>query len=163
MPDAWKSLFDHKNHDGIDPIQLALAGMVAHINHDLSYALHSTDRSLGINPDKNSPQYADFEYVNKLLAKTLPEGMRFLNKGILGELADDTSFVGNSLAMLEIEESREIAWAMASTMNEGPSVKGFVYEALQEQVSGLLADLVLFSHPTIPQRRPHPVPRFFGK
>ena len=36
---------------GIDRIQFALAGMNAHINHDLSLALLATDRQMNLEPD----------------------------------------------------------------------------------------------------------------
>jgi hypothetical protein len=39
VPSAWNALFEARYRTGIDRIQFALAGMNAHINHDLALAL----------------------------------------------------------------------------------------------------------------------------
>src|SRR4029078_3519135 len=70
MPRAWQPLFDDRGDGTIAPIQFALAGMNAHINRDLPVALVQTFTTLGIAPSDGSPQHADFETVNKVLAAT---------------------------------------------------------------------------------------------
>ena len=42
MPTAWQPLFERRADPGIEPIQFALAGMNAHINHDLPLAVVAT-------------------------------------------------------------------------------------------------------------------------
>ena len=50
---------------GIEPVQFALAGMNAHINHDLPVAMVSTCAALGTSPE--DPHLADYQKVDQLL------------------------------------------------------------------------------------------------
>ena len=50
VPSAWNALFEARYRTGIDRIQFALAGMNAHINHDLALALLATDAELNVVP-----------------------------------------------------------------------------------------------------------------
>ncbi len=68
MPHAWTPLLEARSSRGIAPLQFAFAGMNAHINRDLPVALVSTCRELGVTLEEGSPQHADFERVNDLLA-----------------------------------------------------------------------------------------------
>ena len=49
---AWAPLFEARGRTGIAPIQFALAGMNAHINHDLPIALVKTFEALGSSPSR---------------------------------------------------------------------------------------------------------------
>src|SRR5271170_6315772 len=64
---SWDSLFEARNTAGIDRIQFALAGMNAHINHDLALALLQTDGELHLTPALQSPEHDDYQRVNVLL------------------------------------------------------------------------------------------------
>ena len=66
LASSWEALFEARHQPGIDRIQFALAGMNAHINHDLSLALIQTNQDLGIHPALTSPEHGDFERVNSL-------------------------------------------------------------------------------------------------
>jgi len=68
-PSAWVPLFDRRSRRGIAPLQFALAGMNAHINRDLPVALVATCRELGLDLGESSPEHADFERVDALLAQ----------------------------------------------------------------------------------------------
>ncbi len=60
VPLAWRPLAQRRAMAGIEPIQFALAGMNAHINHDLPVAVVSTCAALGTAPDEGS-HLADFQ------------------------------------------------------------------------------------------------------
>jgi hypothetical protein len=60
IPSSWSAMFEARFRTGVDRIQFALAGMNAHINHDLALALLTTDAELGIVPALNGPEHADF-------------------------------------------------------------------------------------------------------
>ena len=94
VPSSWKALFEARFRPGIERIQFALAGMNAHINHDLALALLQTDAELNLTPGKTSPEYDDFERVNGILEAVLPQALQFLASGILGELAQDSGKIG---------------------------------------------------------------------
>jgi hypothetical protein len=68
-PSAWVPLFAERSRRGIAPLQFALAGMNAHINRDLPVALMTTCQELGLELVERSPQHADFERVDALLAQ----------------------------------------------------------------------------------------------
>ena len=52
VPLAWRPLADQRAVAGIEPVQFALAGMNAHINHDLPVAMVSTCAALGTAPER---------------------------------------------------------------------------------------------------------------
>jgi hypothetical protein len=54
---SWDALFEARNRAGVDRIQFALAGMNAHINHDLALALLRTDDDRHLTPGLESPQH----------------------------------------------------------------------------------------------------------
>jgi len=65
-PACWRPLLRLRLHPGIRPVQFALAGMNAHIEHDLPLAVVDTCRQLGCAPAELS---ADFHRVNDVLAE----------------------------------------------------------------------------------------------
>ncbi len=140
---SWKALFEARFRPGIDRIQFALAGMNAHINHDLALALLRTDDDLHRVPDKTSPEHADFETVNGQLEATLPQALQFLATGVLGELAQDTGKIGKLLAIWSVREARDLAWDFADHLR---SLTGIVYDsalAAQDQLTGALGRSLL--------------------
>jgi hypothetical protein len=97
VPRAWMALFESRNNPNIERVQFALAGINAHINHDLPLALVQTGKGLHIPPDRNSPEYSDFDNVNSLLSEVMPGTLKVLGTGIIGELAQDTGTIGRYL------------------------------------------------------------------
>jgi hypothetical protein len=104
-PSSWIALFEARNRPNVDRIQFALAGMNAHINHDLALVLLQTDNDLHLSPSLNSPEHDDYEHVNGLLEAELPAALTFLATGILGELAQDTGKIGRLLAGWNVRKS----------------------------------------------------------
>ena len=51
------------------PIQFALAGMNAHISHDLAFAVVATCREIGVVPVDESAEHLDFSRTNAVLAE----------------------------------------------------------------------------------------------
>ncbi len=70
---AWSAFFEARFRPGIDRIQFALAGVNAHINHDLALALLATDAELNVVPGPASLEHADYEAVNGLLDSAAAE------------------------------------------------------------------------------------------
>ena len=66
VPLAWRPLAERRAVAGIEPIQFALAGMNAHINHDLPLAMVDTCAALATAPD-DDPHLADYQKVDQLL------------------------------------------------------------------------------------------------
>ena len=99
IPSSWQALFEARDREDIDRIQFALAGMNAHINHDLSLALLQIDDELHKGFSENTPQHQDYEHVNDLLETVLPIALQFLATGIVGEVVQDAGKVGKMLAV----------------------------------------------------------------
>lgn len=111
---SWRALFDARHTGGIDRIQFALAGMNAHINHDLSLALLQTNAELNVAPVKGGPEHRDFESVNDILEGVIPQTLDVLAEGsIIGEIAQDTGRVGQLLAIWNVRQARDLAWDFA--------------------------------------------------
>jgi hypothetical protein len=118
-PRAWLPLFEARSRHEIAPLQFALAGMNAHINRDLPVALVATCHELGIRPEKGSPQHADFERVNKLLATVEAEVKQQYLTGWLGRLdrlLHRTRRIDDVVAMWNIGRARDAAWTNAEAL-----------------------------------------------
>ncbi|MFY9938618.1 MAG: DUF5995 family protein [Silvibacterium sp.] len=144
-PSAWDALFEARYRTGIDRIQFAMAGMNAHINHDLALALLETDALLNVIPDLNSPQHAYYEAVNGLLKAVMPAALQVLATGILGELAQDTGKIGRILAFWDICRARDLAWAFADHLRGLDGVARAVALESQDQITGALGRAILLS------------------
>lgn len=138
VPSSWKALFESRFSPGIERIQFALAGMNAHINHDLPLALLQTDTELNLVPGKAGPEHDDFERVNALLEEVLPEALQFLATGILGELAQDTGKIGRFLAIWNVRAARDWAWDFADHLRSLPEVARTTALMVQDQTTGVL-------------------------
>lgn len=110
VPRSWKALLEARHRVDIDRIQFAIAGMNAHINHDLPIALVQANNELGLEPDLNSPQHADFEKINEILEAALPQALEFLATGLLGEIAQDSGKIGRLLALWSVRKARDNGW-----------------------------------------------------
>jgi len=145
VPSSWTALFEARFRPGIDRIQFALAGMNAHINHDLALALLQTDTELNLIPGKTSPEHDDFEQVNGILEAVLPQALEFLATGILGELAQDTGKIGRLLAIWNVRAARDLAWDFADHLGSLTGVARDSALTLQDQVTGVLGRSLLLA------------------
>jgi hypothetical protein len=118
VPNSWKPLCRERFTPGIDRIQFALAGMNAHINHDLALALLQTNAEFNLIPSLKSREHGDFEHVNVILEAVLPEALTILATGILGQVAQDTGKIGRLLAIWSIRAARDLGWEFAGTLRQ---------------------------------------------
>lgn len=144
-PSSWQALFEARHHPGIERIQYALAGMNAHINHDLALALLQTDDELHQVPDLNSPEHKDYENVNDLLAQVLPQALQFLATGILGELAQDTGKIGRLLAIWNVRVARDFAWTFADLLRDLSGPVREIAVQLNDRKTGALGRALLLN------------------
>jgi Family of unknown function (DUF5995) len=114
---AWRPLVELRGVAGIEPIQFALAGMNAHINHDLPVAVVRTCAALGTAPGDGS-HLADFQKVDALL-DAAEEGIRRSFESA-PELALDRHLqaVDNLVACWTINSARDLAWQNALVLWE---------------------------------------------
>src|SRR6185437_11768208 len=137
-PSSWCALMEARYETGIDRILFALAGMNAHINHDLALALLETDREMNLVPDYGSPQHVDYEAVNGLLNKVMPAALQMLAVGILGLAAQDTGKIGRVLAFWNICKARDLAWDFGNTLWWLKDAALATALAVQDQMTGVV-------------------------
>jgi hypothetical protein len=109
-PPAWRPLIERRADPGIEPIQFALAGMNAHINHDLPVAVVTACTELGTVPARHA---ADFQKVDQLLDAAEESIRRSFESA--PELAVDRHLqaVCNLVASWSINSARDLAWKNA--------------------------------------------------
>ena len=142
-PSSWTALFDARFTPGLDRIQFALAGMNAHINHDLSLALLKTSADMDLVPAPDGPEHHDYQSVNNLLGTVMPSALTMLAGDALGELAEDTGKVGRLLAFWNICSARDLAWDFANHLRDltGPARAAAL--AMQDALTGALGRAIL--------------------
>ena len=158
LPSSWRALMQARCSPGIDRIQFAVAGMNAHINHDLGLALLVTDQQFDVVPTIGSSQHIDYEAVNELLQAVMPAELTLLAGDTLGMLAQDTGKVGRLLAFWNLCAARDFAWDFADHLRglNGPSHQ--VALTLQDQMTGVVGRAILaFETPPLSLPAPSPV------
>lgn len=142
-PSAWTAVFESRFQTGIDRIQFALAGMNAHINHDLALALLATNAELDVVPADDSPEHRDYEAVNAMLNGLMPATLTMLAGDTLGVLAEDTGRVGRLLAFWNICKARDLAWEFATQLRNlaGPARTAAL--TMQDALTGALGRAIL--------------------
>jgi hypothetical protein len=143
VPSAWNALFEARYREGVDRIQFALAGMNAHINHDLALALLAADAAMNLAPAAGSPEFADYQSVNALLNSVMPSALTMLAMDTLGVLAQDTGKVGRLLAFWNICSARDLAWDFADHLRSLAGPTRAVALDTQDALTGTLGRSIL--------------------
>jgi Family of unknown function (DUF5995) len=137
MPRSWTVLFARRTDRDIAPLQFALAGMNAHINHDLPQAVVATCRDLGTSPHDDDHE-ADYDKVNVVLGELSETIRQSFETGIILELDRQFDGLENVVSNFSISAAREVAWANALTLwhlsGEGPLADLFL-EGLDRTVA----------------------------
>ncbi|MBT2386125.1 DUF5995 family protein [Streptomyces sp. ISL-11] len=110
-PACWRPLFQQRGHPAVQPLQFALAGINAHIGHDLALALTDTCRARGVEPEALQ---ADFDRVGGLLA-TMEERIR---EGLMPgpDLLDVADPLTHLVGSWSLDAARGAAWASFRTL-----------------------------------------------
>ncbi|MFD5420736.1 DUF5995 family protein [Streptomyces sp. NPDC127069] len=139
-PACWRPLLQYRRHPGVRPLQHALAGINAHIGHDLALAVVSTCRALDCSP---AALEADFHQVGDTLV-SLEERIRedLMPGPDLLEIADPLTHL---LGSWSLERARAGAWAAARllwTLRRSPDLAEEFEESLDAGV-GLVGRCLL--------------------
>ena len=137
VPLAWRPLMEQRASGDIEPIQFALAGMNAHINHDLPLAVVSTCAELGTAPTAGD-HAADYEKVDQLLDAAEQSVRQSFESA--PELAADRHLqaVANLVASWSINSARDLAWNNALllwALRDEPVARGLFLDGLAAQVA----------------------------
>jgi hypothetical protein len=114
-PVPWKPLFDARDNRTVWPIQFALAGMNAHINHDLALAVNATCAERRTTP-QTKPVHADYLRVNELLAKVEAEVRAEYEPELLKLTTAEAEQLKHVLSGFSIARGRDVSWGTALTL-----------------------------------------------
>jgi len=139
-PACWRPLFQMRRHPGVRPLQFALAGINAHIGHDLALAVVDTCRTLGCEPAEVEDE---FDRVGDLLV-SLEESIReeLMPGPDLLQIADPLTHL---LGSWSLERARDATWTAARALwalRGLPDVAGEFTERLDAAV-GLTGRMLL--------------------
>jgi hypothetical protein len=131
-PPAWRPLVEQRATAGIEPVQFALAGMNAHINHDLPLAIVSASTTLATSPDAD-PHPADYHKVGQLLDAAEQSIRQSFEDA--AELAADRhlSAVANLIGNWSINSARDLAWnnsLLLWAIRDVPVARGLLLDSL---------------------------------
>jgi len=139
-PACWRPLFQMRRHPGVRPLQFALAGINAHIGHDLALAVVDACRSLGCEPTDLEDE---FDRVGDLLISLEEQIREELMPGPdLFRIADPLTHL---LGSWSLERARDATWSAARALwalRRLPELAGEFTERLDAAV-GLAGRMLL--------------------
>ncbi len=105
-PKAWAPLFEQRSEEHF-PIQFALAGINAHIEHDLAVAVVETCEAQGREPREVRD---DYEKVNDLLGSIEADIRRQFMTELEREVDARITPIAHLVASWNIDKARDLAW-----------------------------------------------------
>ena len=113
---SWQILFEKRSQTPIARVQFALAGINAHINHDLPEAIVSTCKTTATVPRHDTSQYSDYTGVNATLDGIIQSAIKTLHVRLLGDALPLVSQLEETLAAWSTCAARESAWNNAELL-----------------------------------------------
>jgi len=121
-PGCWEAMFSVRDHVKIARIQFALAGMNAHINHDLCQAIVATCKATDTVPQHGTPQYNDYSALDSTLDGLIEQAKKTLHVRLPGDPMPAVSHLEDLIAGWNIGAAREKAWKNAEHLWNLPPV-----------------------------------------
>ena len=146
-PGSWKSMFSRRDQADIARIQFALAGMNAHINHDLPYAIVSTCKATNTVPQHGTPNYNDYTALNTTLDGLIDMAKKTLNVRLLGGPLPAVSHLEDLIASWDLAGFREGAWSHAENIWNDPVPAVAVLEGTMQKVTTFASEALLIPVP----------------
>jgi hypothetical protein len=115
-PDCWQALFTSRSQTLIARIQFALAGVNAHINHDLAQAIVTNCQATATIPQHGTAQYNDYTELNPTLDSLIETAKRELHVRLLGDPLPPFSRLEDTIAAWSVSAARESAWNNAELL-----------------------------------------------
>ena len=119
-PGCWSAMFAIRNQTDIARIQFALAGMNAHINHDLPLAIITTCKSASKVPQHGTPEYDDYTSLNAAMDALINTAKQTFNLRLLGDALPAASHIEDTVAAWDLATARENAWNTAQNLWQQP-------------------------------------------
>ncbi len=115
-PDCWQAVFTSRSQTLIARIQFALAGVNAHINHDLPQAIVTNCQATAAIPQHGTAQYNDYTELNTTLDSLIETAKRELHVRLLGDPLPPFSRLEDTIAAWSVSAARESAWNNAELL-----------------------------------------------
>ena len=112
-PGCWQVMFSVRGNVRLARIQFALAGMNAHINHDLCLAIEATCKATNTVPQHGTAQYNDYTAVNPVLDGLIDQAKQTLHVRLPGDPLPVISQLEDLIASWDVSAARESAWQNA--------------------------------------------------
>jgi Family of unknown function (DUF5995) len=100
---CWRPLMELREHAGIHPLQFALAGINAHVEHDLPLSVVDTCRRLGTTPEALRGNY---EKINDVLAQVGQQ----VRVSLIGDDLPAADPLLHIIGSWSIDRARDAAW-----------------------------------------------------
>jgi hypothetical protein len=136
-PSCWEPLLQARSLPGLLPVQHAIAGINAHVNHDLPLALVSTFAERDEAPAGESPAHVDYSRVGSTVDRVLCDAAAWLSAGVGDALVSGESQVEAVLSIWNSKRACEGAWATAEVrwaLRISPLISHHHLEALDRMV-----------------------------
>jgi hypothetical protein len=146
-PGSWTAMFSRRDQAEIAQIQFALAGMNAHINHDLPYAIVATCRARNTVPQHGTPQYNDYTALNTTLDGLIDVAKRQLNVRLLGGPLPAVSHLEDLMAAWNLGDFREGAWKHAESIWQDSALAANILESTMENDTTFAGEALLVPVP----------------
>ncbi len=137
VPVVWQPLLERASRPDVYPIQFALAGMNAHINHDLPIALVQTCAQLGTAPD-DSTHHSDYQKVDQLLDAAEQAVRQSFESGTVLHADRDAQRVLDLVDNWSINSARDVAWDTSIALwrsRDDPTVEDLMMDGLARTVA----------------------------
>jgi hypothetical protein len=115
-PGCWQALFEGRERAAVARIQFALAGINAHINHDLPQAIVATCQVTATFPKHATAQYHDYTALNTTLDTLIESAKQTLGVRLLGDPLPPVSHLEDTIAAWSVSAAREAAWQNAELL-----------------------------------------------
>ncbi|WP_228449619.1 DUF5995 family protein, partial [Streptomyces alkaliterrae] len=119
-PACWRPLFRLRHHPGVRPSQFALAGVSAHLAHDLPLALLEAATARGVGPEALE---ADLDGLAGLL-EGLEEAVGERVRAELSSVADPLAYLVGGRSAARAREAAWSAFRMLWRLGEAPALPG---------------------------------------
>jgi hypothetical protein len=129
-PGCWRAMMNVRADVRLARIQFALAGVNAHINHDLPAAIVSTCRATGTTPARDTAQCADYTTLNATLDSLIDSAKQTLHVRLLGDRLPPVSVLEDTIAAFGVKAARDKSWTNAQVLwhlqGSPPLASGFI-------------------------------------
>lgn len=116
QPQCWDALLRHGQTPGISPLVFAVAGVNAHVNFDLAFALVRACELKGRAPSEGTI-HADYQMINEIFANHMQQLRQHFEDRFQLELDEgDITKIENVVGDVAVIADRDAIWAKAEEL-----------------------------------------------